>query len=65
MALVNEIGWMCGFFNRPIQYNSSYLNTIQDYVKYEKVTTTIYNSTLQKKHTITLAVPTNRKKGFS
>lgn len=61
MSLFNEVGWFAGFFNRPILYHSEYLTTVQDYVKREKVTTSVYNRTRRKRHSITIAVPTNKR----
>lgn len=41
MTLVNEVGWLASFLNRPVRYHSHYLRTVQDYIKCENVTTSI------------------------
>lgn len=61
MTLVNEVGWFTSFLNKPVRYQSHYLTTVQDYIRSDNVTTTIYNRALKKKHKITLAVPTKKK----
>lgn len=57
MTLVNEVGWFAGLFNRPIRDHSSFFLTAQDYMKLDKITTSVYNQSLKKKHRITLFVP--------
>lgn len=50
MELVNEVGWLCGFLNKPVKYHGEHITTIQDYVKCESFTTSVYNTTLKKTH---------------
>lgn len=49
MTLVNEVGWFAGLFNRPPFrcYHSHYFITVQDYVKIDKITTSVF---LKKSH---------------
>lgn len=53
MSLVNEIGWLCSFLDRPVRYHGEHITTVQDYIRCERVTTSVYNSTLKRTHSIT------------
>jgi len=50
MNLVNEVGWFTGFLKRHIRYHSYYLTTVQETVKIEKITTTVYNRVMKKRN---------------
>lgn len=61
MSLVNVVGWMCGFLDKPVRYHGEHISTIQDYIKCETVSTSIFNATLNKIHTIKLDIPTTKR----
>lgn len=33
MSLVNGLGWLCGFLEKPVLYHGEHITTIQDYMK--------------------------------
>jgi len=61
MSLVNTVGWLRGFLQKPVWYHGELLTTIQDYMVNETVTTAIYNNTLQKIHNISINHPTTKR----
>lgn len=40
MSLVNGVGWLCSFLDRPVLYHGEHLTTLQDYVRSSNVSTT-------------------------
>lgn len=47
--------------NNPVRYHGSHITTVQETIKSNKVTTSVYNSTLKKTHSILISIPTTQK----
>lgn len=43
MKLVNEVGWITSFMNRPVCYTNSFITTSQDYMKSKYIHVWVYN----------------------
>jgi hypothetical protein len=58
MKLFNQIGWFASYLDRPVKYDSFYLETIQDYMVHKTTHVSLYDRKKKKRYQITLLVPT-------
>lgn len=61
MSLVNTVGWFRAKMDKPVRYQGEHITTIQDSIKFQTVTASIYNRELHKVHKISMEIPTNKR----